>query len=140
MSIRPVVLVALAAAALLAGAPAARAEGGFRCGNRVVSEGDHMVDVRRRCGDPDFVAQRVEQRKVKSKVRRRVRDQVGDHEEEVSEERIVDVVIDQWTYDLGPERFVRYVDFEDARVLRVTTGDYGSRSATSTLSTSDGVL
>jgi hypothetical protein len=136
MSIRPVVVVALAAAALLAGATAARAEGGFRCGNRVVSEGDHMVDVRRRCGDPDFVAQRVEQRKVKSKVRRRV----GNQEEEVSEERTVDVVIDQWTYDLGPERFVRYVDFEDARVLRVTTGDYGSRSATSSLSTSEGVL
>src|SRR2546423_3659629 len=103
-------------------ASSARADG-FRCpGGRLVSTGDHMVEVRKKCGNPDFVSQRVDQRKVKVKVRRWVQD----HEEEVSEERTVDVVVDEWTYDLGSQRLIRYVDFEDARVARVTTGGFGT--------------
>jgi Protein of unknown function (DUF2845) len=108
---------------LLAGP--ARAGDGFRCGTgRLVSTGDHMVEVRKKCGDPDFVDQRVEKRKVKVKARR----WVVDHEEEVSEEQEVDVVVDEWTYDLGARRFIRFVDFENARVVRVTTGEYGARA------------
>jgi hypothetical protein len=54
---------------------------------------------------------------------------VGDHEEEVSEEQVVQVPVDEWTYDLGPERFIRFVDFENQRVVRVTTGGYGTTAS-----------
>ena len=113
-------------AALVTG-PAARAgaDSGFRCpSGRLVSTGDHMTEVRDKCGDPDFVTQRTEKRKVKVKVRRWTETHV---QEEVTEEREVEILIDEWTYDLGPERFVRFVSFENARVVNVSTGHYGSR-------------
>lgn len=114
-------VLALAAA----GAAPARGDSGFRCeSGRLVSVGDHMHEVRKKCGDPDFVAQRVDKRKVKVKVRR----WVGDREEEVSEERVVEVPVDEWTYDMGPRRFVRVVSFENARVTGVVAGGYGSKS------------
>ena len=126
-SLKRLLLLVAAPVALLAvlGARPARADG-FRCASgRLVSEGDHMVEVRKKCGDPDFVAQRVDKRKVKVKVRR----WVIDHEEEDSEEQTVEVLVDEWTYDLGPRRFIRFVDFENARVTRVTTGEYGTQAA-----------
>src|SRR5215213_2077951 len=64
---------------------------GFRCPpGRVISRGDHMVEVRKKCGEPDFVTQRTDKRRVKVKVRRWV-DGVM---EEVSEEREVEVLVD----------------------------------------------
>jgi hypothetical protein len=109
------------------GAPApgeAQAETGFRCDSgRLVSAGDHMLEVRDKCGEPDFADQRVEKRKVKYKVRR----WIGGVAEEISEEREVEVVIDEWTYDLGPERFMRHVAFEDSRVVVVRTGKRGAK-------------
>jgi len=38
----------------------------------------------------------------------------------------VTVAIDEWTYDFGPTRFVRYLTFEQSRLISVTEGDYGS--------------
>jgi hypothetical protein len=121
------VIVKLALSALVATLPlgaSARADG-FRCpGGKLVRDGDRMFEVQNKCGQPDFVTQRQEQRKVKTKARQ----WVGDHEEEVSEEQVVEVTVDEWTYDLGPQRFIRYVDFENGRVVRVTTGPYGTLS------------
>jgi hypothetical protein len=118
-------VAAPAALAVWLAAGPARADDGFRCpSGRLVSGGDHMSEVRKKCGEPDFVAQRVDKRKVKVKVRR----WVVDHEEEQSEEQTVEVLIDEWTYDLGPRRFIRFVDFENARVARVTSGGYGTRA------------
>jgi hypothetical protein len=119
-------LVAAPAALALAvvlGARPARADGSRCPTGRLISEGDHMFEVRKKCGDPDFVSQRVDKRKVKVKVRR----WVIDHEEEASEQT-VEVLVDEWT-DLGPRRFIRFVDFENARVTRVTTGAYGTQAA-----------
>ena len=79
----------------------ARADDGFRCGNgRLVSVGDGM---------------------------KQVRDRVGNVEESVVEEREVDVLLDEWTYDLGPGAFIRYVTFESGRVIGIATGDYGRK-------------
>jgi hypothetical protein len=49
-------------------------------------------------------------------------------QEDVTEEREVEILVDEWTYDFGSDRFVRYVAFENARVVGVTTGAYGSGS------------
>jgi len=105
---------------------AALADGGFRCpGGRLVSTGDPMYEVRKKCGDPNAVSQRTEKRKIKVKVRRWL--SPTEHEE-ISEEREVEVLVDEWTYDFGRDRFIRYVAFEDARVVGVTTGSYGTDS------------
>jgi hypothetical protein len=103
----------------------ARADGDFRCpSGRLVSTGDHMTDVRKKCGDPDDVIQRLEKRKIKVKVRRWLS---PTEQEETIEEREVEVLVDEWTYDFGSDRFIRFVDFENARVVGVTTGSYGRR-------------
>jgi hypothetical protein len=116
--------LALLAFTFTPAAPAS-ADDGFRCpGGKLVSRGDHMVEVRQKCGDPDQVSQRVDKRKVKVKVKR----WIDGVQEEVSEEQVVDVVIDEWVYDLGPQKFIRYVDFENSRLVQVTTGSYGAQA------------
>jgi hypothetical protein len=109
-------LVTLAAPAL--------ADDGFRCRTgRLVSVGDRMSDVLDRCGEPDAVVERVEKRKVKHRFTRRV----GDVEESVTEEQEIEIPINEWTYDMGPRAFTRYVVFEAGAVVNVATGQYGRR-------------
>ena len=114
------------AVALAAAWPAtALADGGFRCGARVVDVGDHMVEVQNKCGEPDFVTQRTEKRIV----RRTVRVRRGPVEEWVTEEIEVEVPLDEWTYDFGPYSFLRFVTFENDQMVNVRTGEYGRKSA-----------
>jgi len=102
----------------------ALADDGFRCrSGRLVSVGDRMSDVRHRCGEPDAVVERIERRRVKHKFTRRV----GNVEESVIEEQEIEIPINEWTYDLGPDAFIRYVIFEGGAVVNVATGEYGRR-------------
>jgi hypothetical protein len=108
----------------LAGTGTAWADDGFRCGTgRLVSVGDGMYEVRNRCGDPDAVSTRVEKRRVKYRVSR----WIYGVQETIIEEREVDIPIEEWTYDLGPRAFIRYVMFENGAVVNVTTGSYGRK-------------
>jgi hypothetical protein len=113
------------AAALLA--PAAQADGMY-CGSRIVSRGDTLFQVRSVCGAPDDAQHRVETRTE----RRRVRVACGRHQHpsgqcETTVEHSTDVVVDDWTYDLGRQRLVRFLTFIDGRLATVQTGGYGSR-------------
>jgi hypothetical protein len=100
----------------------ADSDSGFRCGARIVSTGDHMAEVREKCGDPDQVTTRVAKRTQKHKVRRWSREGIA---EEFTEEQEVEVLLDEWVYDLGDRRFVRYVGFENNRVVDIQTGTWG---------------
>lgn len=103
---------------------AVRADSGFRCkSGRLVSVGDRLGDVRNRCGEPDLATQRIEKRAIKHRYTRRL----GNVEESVVEEQEIEVPIDEWTYDLGPGSFVRYVIFENGQVIDVATGGYGKK-------------
>lgn len=99
---------------------------GMRCNNRLVSKGDATYAVRSRCGEPNDATRRVETRTE----RRRVRVPCGpagglcDRVQEVS----TDVVIDEWTYDFGPQQFVRYLTFVDGKLYDIATGSYGTDS------------
>ena len=109
---------------LILGPLAAHADSGFRCKTgRLVSVGDRMTEVRNRCGDPDAVSTRVEKRRVKHRFTR----WVDGVQESVVQEEEVDVPLDEWTYDLGPNYFIRYVLFENGSVIDVATGGYGAR-------------
>jgi hypothetical protein len=35
------------------------------------------------------------------------------------------VTIEEWEYNLGSNRFIRYLRFENGRLTRITEGDYG---------------
>jgi len=107
---------------LLAVAPA-RADG-LRCNDRLVSTGDSIYVVRSRCGEPQDATRRTETRTARRRVR--VACGRGDTRCDQVQEVSVDVVIDEWTYDFGPQRFVHYLTFLDGRLARVDTGGYGS--------------
>jgi uncharacterized protein DUF2845 len=114
----------LASLGLALGYAGDAAADGMRCGDRLVNTGDSTYDVKSRCGPPQDATRRVETRTE----RRRVRVPCGrgearcDRVQEVS----ADVVIDEWTYDFGPQRFVHYLTFVDGRLYRVNTGSYGT--------------
>jgi hypothetical protein len=102
----------------------AQAFQGFRCGSgRLVDEGDQLFDVRNRCGDPDAADSHEETRVVRRTVWTRVAGVAVAREEEVT----VSVMVDEWTYDLGPNRFIRHLAFEQNRLVRVWTTGRGNK-------------
>ena len=118
-------LAALAALAAtgLASAPA-RADG-MQCGNRLVSSGDTLYQVRSTCGEPDDARHRIEYRTVR--VPGRCFDDDGRRRCETETERTIEVVIDEWVYDFGKNRFLEYLCFEQGRLVRVSEGSYGHK-------------
>ncbi len=117
-------LMALLVAIGLAGPVAARADDGFRCkSGKLVSVGDRSYQVKVRCGAPDDISTRVEYRKVRVQVGRWINGNLVN----VMEERVVEVPIEEWTYDMGSTSFIRYVVFESGAVVDVKTGGYGSK-------------
>jgi hypothetical protein len=108
---------------LAAPAASADSDSGFRCGARLVNTGDHMAEVREKCGDPDLVTTRVAKRTQKQKIRRWSPEGIA---EEFTEEREIEVLLDEWVYDFGEKRFMRYVGFENNRVVDIQTGNRGS--------------
>lgn len=104
--------------------PDAQAFQGFRCGSgRLVEEGDQPPDVISRCGDPDFADSHEEKRTVLRTIWTYVAGVPVAREEQVT----VSVMVDEWTYDLGPNRFIRHLIFEQSRLVRVWTSGRGKR-------------
>jgi len=113
-------LVALAVLGL-ASKPA-RADG-MQCGNRLVTSGDSLYQVRSTCGDPDDARQRIEYRTVR--VPGPCVQENGHRRCET--ERTIEVVIDEWVYDFGKNRFIEYLCFEQGELVRVNEGSYGRK-------------
>ena len=108
------------ALALFAGAAAvglvptaARAEGGFRCGSRLVRNGETQDDVARKCGDPDATREWTE---VQT-------ESVWEGGRKI--ERSVPISFAEWKYDFGRDRLIRYLTFVQGRLRDVRTGEYG---------------
>jgi hypothetical protein len=96
------------------------AEAGMRCGTRLVHEGDPTYRVRQLCGDPVSVARRVEFRSI------RVPIGVNPNGPGYSyANRTIEVQVDEWIYDFGPQKFVRRLVFEQDRLVRTFTDGYG---------------
>jgi hypothetical protein len=106
-----------------AGGRPAEAFQGFRCETgRLVREGDRGAEVRLHCGEPDFADSHEEKRTVRRTVWTWVAGLPVANEEEVT----ISVIVDEWTYDLGPNRFIRHLAFEQDRLVRVWTSGRGS--------------
>jgi hypothetical protein len=91
----------------------------LRCGDRLVSEGDKASLVRERCGLPTET--RMERKLVPAVIwrnGRRIQLPGGDRE----------VVVEFWTYNLGPNRFMRQFKLEDGVVVEIKTLGYGHRN------------
>jgi hypothetical protein len=111
---------------MLAICPSARADS-LACNGRIVSTGDSRYEVKAVCGEPDDASQRVEYRTLRGRVAgpcRRVDGKITCSE---TREQVIEVVIDEWIYDFGRNRFIEYLTFEQGKLLSVRTGSYGQK-------------
>lgn len=101
---------------LVASGVAAAAPGSFRCGNDLVLEGDVRSRVRVKCGEPTEVSHSVAWRSpvywhhgypyhLGGSVR--------------------EVPVEVWTYNRGPNSFMRRLRFEDGVLIEIETLGYG---------------
>jgi hypothetical protein len=108
MSPKP--LSAVAALVLLLAVGPAHA---FRCGTRIITQGDPAEKMLRFCGDPTAVQTRVATRTYVSDLGR------------VFPGLVEEVVIEEWTYNLGPHQLMRVVRLENGVVADIKHLGYG---------------
>jgi hypothetical protein len=96
----------------------------FRCDSKFVSLGDRTYEVLAKCGEPSHRDVRVEKRIALDLFRElnpkteRDRNRVPLFVEDF-------VKVEDWIYNFGSTRFMRFLRFEDGRLVEIETGDYG---------------
>jgi hypothetical protein len=119
-------LLAICAMSLLAAAPAFA----FRCGAKLVTEGDHYSKVLKYCGEPIGVQERLIYREGRTRPRVFSNGPNGlrIEREVLSYDRsYVEVAVEEWTYNFGPRRLMQLVRFENGFVAEVEQLGYGFR-------------
>jgi hypothetical protein len=81
----------------------------LRCGSKLVNTGDHKSKILKYCGEPTSVDVRTIVRGYVSIPDRHYRRIPGYGE----------VLVEEWTYNFGPRRFMRTIKFEDGLVVSV---------------------
>jgi hypothetical protein len=106
-----------AAALLVFGLLACSPAFAFRCGTKLVSEGDTRAQVAAKCGEPTDVINQgsVFRRPVFWNHGRRY--YIG--------ESAIEIPIESWVYNLGPNKLMRRVRFEAGVVTEIETLGYG---------------
>lgn len=105
------------AAVLLLGFLACSPAFAFRCGTKLVVEGDTRSEVAAKCGEPtDVITQR-------SILRRPV---VWTHGRPYYiGEDFIEVPVESWIYNLGPNKLMRRLRFEGGILTEIETLGYG---------------
>lgn len=85
----------------------------LRCGSSLVNAGDYKVEVLQKCGEPVFADSRIELRFVKLQGTGM---EIGQY---------IPIMIDEWTYDFGSNRFVQLLRFENSRLVGIESLGYG---------------
>jgi hypothetical protein len=80
------------------------------CSEQIVSVGDRTSDVIVKCGEPAWKDIRQEE----------FRENIDN-----GQARKTFVTIEEWTYNLGPNRFVRIFTFRNGKLVDIRTGGYG---------------
>lgn len=101
---------------------------GMRCENKLVEPGYSQYQVRSLCGPPDDIQQRTESRRVARAVQRACPNGRGICSVMVDD--VVEVIIEEWTYDFGSNKFLQYLTFEGGKLLNVRSGPYGHKDPT----------
>jgi len=90
----------------------------FYCGTHLVHEGDTRAMVRARCGEPADI-------QVRTILRRPVVFVGGTPF--LSGTDLVEVPIEFWVYNLGPNKLMRRLRFEDGELVEIETLGHGYR-------------
>jgi Protein of unknown function (DUF2845) len=104
-------------------ANAAAVETTFRCGGGLVSVGDTTAKVLKKCGEPTKESEWEEGHNTWIS-------QIYDYEKEryqLPELIKGPILMELWTYDLGSNKFIRYLYFANGRLIRIETGEKGGQ-------------
>lgn len=88
----------------------------FRCGNKLVLEGDTRTEVRQKCGEPEEVTR-------KTILRTPVYWWRGEPIRVSSD--LVEVTVEFWLYNLGPNKLMQRLRFEDGQLVDIESLGYG---------------
>ena len=80
------------------------------CGDRIISTGETKGEVLAKCGEPFY--------------RTSYNEELREQFDEIHSRRVV-VTVEEWTYNFGPQRFLRIITFRNGKVIDVRTGAYG---------------
>ena len=104
----------------------------LRCGVRLITEGDLKARVLAECGEPDHVEIWEEERLYRFRHHPGYYGLYDDYEYQNRDYgngkpyRIRKlVIVEQWTYNHGPGRFMNHLRLENGIVRQITSGDYG---------------
>jgi hypothetical protein len=95
----------------------------FSCGSKMISIGDYQYDVLNKCGEPSHVEVWEKMRIKRDFGPRLLETDLGWDQWPLFVKELVKV--EEWEYNLGPTRFIRYLRFENGRLIRITEGNYG---------------
>jgi hypothetical protein len=89
----------------------------MECGNRLITQGDSLAKVASLCGNPTQVDHKSILRQASGS---RVNGQWV-----ASAGAQVEIPVEVWLYNLGPDKLMRQIRFEDGRVVKIETLDFG---------------
>ncbi len=102
----------------------------LRCGHKIVSDGDPIIKVLKYCGEPTTTTQRRVLRAGFPRVRQRIAADgtlIRQRELLIHTHSYVEVLVEEWTYNFGPNKLMRLIRFEDGLVTKVKQLGYGFR-------------
>jgi hypothetical protein len=82
----------------------------LRCDGGVVSVGDYASELLRKCGEPSYATQREQKIVEEGSL-------TGDH-------IITTIIIDDWTFNFGPNRFQCRILLRNGRIMKIEIMDY----------------
>ncbi|MBS0420820.1 MAG: DUF2845 domain-containing protein [Proteobacteria bacterium] len=89
----------------------------MECSDKIISQGDSISKVATLCGNPT----QVDHTSI-------VRSAAGgfvNGQWVASAGTQIEIPVEVWLYNLGPDRLMRQIRFEDGRVVKIETLDYG---------------
>jgi hypothetical protein len=95
----------------------------FRCGSKIITTRDYRYDVLRKCGEPSHVEVWEEVRIKRDFGSGLLETEMGLNRWPLFVKELV--TVEEWEYNSGSGRFIRYLRFENGRLIRITVGDYG---------------
>ena len=101
----------------------------LRCGTKIVRNGDHQAKILNMCGEPAAIHSHNIYRSGFPATQITTRERGVRHEDEliVHNRSVVEVVVEEWTYNFGPRRLMRVIRFENGIVTSVKRLGYGYR-------------
>jgi hypothetical protein len=119
-----IIIVCLILIALPISASDRNPESTLRCKTYVITSGASQSEVLRKCGDPFNIVSWEEERIIRDTYK----NMPVQSQDELSQEPLFVkeyIQIEEWEYNFGPTRFIYYLRFENGKLERITSGEYG---------------